>query len=291
MASGSSWWRALASLHSVPGLGLLRRARQPAAPITWVSGAAMAIRRSAWHAAGPFDERFRFYAQDLDLCERAGQLGWGVRLLPGLEVLHHHGATIGRAAGAVARQQPGLLWTDLLRWAIKARPPAGARAAARALKLGARFRLAWRSIRATLLRGDRRAEWRAETAAYRRALDGLNALSMPTAKQRTDAGSCSLRLSPACFGSAPPRRRGRPSTSCAPRASCARSSTSLAARRSQGLPLLRAPTLAREAVELDSSSVAAAQALQRLPTRSTQRSDHRLRERAQAPADRRALHE
>ncbi|MEO8504196.1 MAG: glycosyltransferase family 2 protein [Acidobacteriota bacterium] len=171
-----------AGLHSVPGLGALRRAKPPASAITWVSGAAMAIRRSAWRAAGPFDENFRFYAQDLDLCERAGSLGWGVRLLPGLEVLHHHGATIGRAAGAVERQQPGLLWTDLLGWAIKTRSPVEARSAARALKIGARCRLAWRSIRGMFLHGERGVQWRAETAAYHQALDSLNTMSADSAK-------------------------------------------------------------------------------------------------------------
>ncbi|HYC61865.1 MAG TPA: glycosyltransferase family 2 protein [Thermoanaerobaculia bacterium] len=82
--------------------------------IDWVSGAAMAIRRSVWDAIGPMREDFRFYAQDLDFCIRAKRAGWNVRLLDDVRVEHRHGATIARD-----REQPyapELLWLDLLTW-------------------------------------------------------------------------------------------------------------------------------------------------------------------------------
>lgn len=94
--------------------GVLQRGGPSTAPreIDWVSGAAMAIRRSVWNAIGPMREDFRFYAQDLDFCIRAKRAGWNVQLLDDVRVEHRHGATI-----APDRQSaPELLWLDLLTW-------------------------------------------------------------------------------------------------------------------------------------------------------------------------------
>src|SRR5215208_3818384 len=72
-----AWFFALAS--GLPALlarlPLYRRLKpldsQGPARVDWVTGAAMAFRRAVWEAAGPLDEGFRFYAQDLDFCLRA----------------------------------------------------------------------------------------------------------------------------------------------------------------------------------------------------------------------------
>lgn len=176
---GPLWLFAVASglggaLRKLPGYTRWRAPRGALDSVTWVSGAAMVVRRAAWQAAGPFDERYRFYAQDLDLCLRAGELGWRVRLLPRLRVLHHHGATIGRAPGAVAHEQPAMLWTDLVRWAAKYRGPAAGRRAARALRAGAWCRIGVRACAGLLHRGAGRRVWHAQSAAYRQALAALS---------------------------------------------------------------------------------------------------------------------
>ncbi len=111
------WLLALASglpalLGRVPPWRRLRPASgsgRGAGAVAWVTGAAMAVRRAAWEQVGPFDERFAFYAQDLDLCLRARDAGWEVAILPGLRVVHHHGATIaGEGAPAGGGQgSPG----------------------------------------------------------------------------------------------------------------------------------------------------------------------------------------
>lgn len=142
-------------------------------PLDWVTGAAMAIRRQAWDEAGPLDEGFRFYAQDLDLCLRLRRAGWGVEVLPAFRVLHHHGATIGQEAGARGHQHPELLWTDLLRWARKSQSPGWARKAALALRWGGALRLAGRALAVPFLPASRRPGWEAETAAFRRAVRAL----------------------------------------------------------------------------------------------------------------------
>jgi N-acetylglucosaminyl-diphospho-decaprenol L-rhamnosyltransferase len=145
-------------------------------PLDWVTGAAMAIRREAWDEAGPLDEGFRFYAQDLDLCLRLRRAGWKVEILPAFRVLHHHGATIGKEAGARGHQHPELLWTDLLRWARKSQSPGWARKASLALRWGGVLRLAGRALATPFLPAGRRPQWRAETAAFRRAVAAVRAL-------------------------------------------------------------------------------------------------------------------
>jgi GT2 family glycosyltransferase len=175
-----AWFFALASglpalLSRLPFYRRVYRRGRPLDPerpaaVDWVTGAAMAIRRQVWEAAGPLDEGFRFYAQDLDLCLRARRAGWRVEVRPDFRVLHHHGATIGRDPGARKRQQPELLWSDLLRWARKHRGKAwGARAAA-ALRTGAGLRLAIHRLARPFVSAARRGEWEADDRAVRAAL-------------------------------------------------------------------------------------------------------------------------
>jgi GT2 family glycosyltransferase len=141
--------------------------------VDWVTGAAMAIRREAWDEVGPLDPGFRQYCQDLDLCTRAGEAGWAVAVVAGLRVIHHHGATIGRGPGAAGRQNPELLWGDLLRWGRKHRGPRWTARAVRALQLGGVLRLAGRRLGALERFGDARRAWRSDSLAYRRALASL----------------------------------------------------------------------------------------------------------------------
>jgi len=187
----AAWLFALAS--GLPGLlarlPLYRRLRPAggtrgtrAAEVAWVTGAAMAIRRAVWEEVGPLDESFRFYAQDLDLCLRARQAGWSVAVVPDFEVIHHHGATIegeggrgrGGARGAV---HPELLWTDLLRWADKRGCEAAARRAARALLAGGRLRLLGRRLAAPLVPAAARDRFRADSAAFGRAVAAVAAMT------------------------------------------------------------------------------------------------------------------
>jgi GT2 family glycosyltransferase len=172
------WFFALTSglprlLEKLP---LYRRARpldadRPVA-VDWVTGAAMAFRRAVWEAAGPLDEGFRFYAQDLDFCRRAARAGWRIEVRPELRVLHHHGATIGRDPGARRRQQPELLWGDLLRWARKHQGPARAARAEAALRAGVRLRRAGHRLAGPFVTAGERAEWREEDEAARRVFQG-----------------------------------------------------------------------------------------------------------------------
>ena len=139
--------------------------------VDWVSGAAMAVRREVWVNCGPLDESFRFYCQDLDLCYSARQAGWSVAVVPSFGVLHHHGATIANAPGASGAFHPAHLWTDLVRFAAKNQGPEKARRAAKALRAGARVRLAGRAV-AGIFSSDR-AAWMRDTAGYREGLEAI----------------------------------------------------------------------------------------------------------------------
>lgn len=178
---GLAWFFALASglprlLERVPGFRRIRpvagSGKSPG-DVAWVTGAAMAFRRQVWEQVGPLDESFRFYCQDLDFCLRARQAGWQVAVVPDFEVVHHHGATIGREAGALPHQHVEILWNDLVLWARKRRGPAHARFVAKVLRWGGQLRLAGRALRALLLPRPRRDAWRRGSLAYRRAVASL----------------------------------------------------------------------------------------------------------------------
>ena len=56
------------------------------------SGAFLLVRRSALDAAGGWDERYRFYAEDLDLCLRIATTGGRIRYLGSARATHLKGA-------------------------------------------------------------------------------------------------------------------------------------------------------------------------------------------------------
>jgi N-acetylglucosaminyl-diphospho-decaprenol L-rhamnosyltransferase len=65
----------------------LTTGRRPA----WVSGAAMAIRRTAYEQAGGFDERIFLYFEEVEWQQRVAALDWDREVLPAARVTHLHG--------------------------------------------------------------------------------------------------------------------------------------------------------------------------------------------------------
>jgi O-antigen biosynthesis protein len=64
--------------------------------VTWVTGAALAIRKSVFEALGGFDTVYeRGYFEDADLCLRAREAGWKVRYTPACTLVHPVGTTGG----------------------------------------------------------------------------------------------------------------------------------------------------------------------------------------------------
>lgn len=56
----------------------------------WVVGSFMLIRREVLAALGGFDERFFLFSEEVDLCRRMREAGWGVAFVPQMTVMHHH---------------------------------------------------------------------------------------------------------------------------------------------------------------------------------------------------------
>jgi GT2 family glycosyltransferase len=78
--------------------GRLAAYRAPAVdsgPVDAVNGAFMLMRRSAFEAAGGFDESYWMYMEDLDLSYRLAQQGLLSWYEPAATVLHVKGATVG----------------------------------------------------------------------------------------------------------------------------------------------------------------------------------------------------
>jgi GT2 family glycosyltransferase len=72
--------------------------------VDWLVGAAMLCRREALEAvrtpAGPFDERFFMYSEELDLCLRLKREGWRVVYVPEAVVIHYEGKSSEQASAA-----------------------------------------------------------------------------------------------------------------------------------------------------------------------------------------------
>jgi len=117
--------------------------------VDWVSGANLVVRRDVLERVGTFDEGFFLYFEEVDLCRRVREAGFGVWYVPEAGVVHLHGVTTGMgsphrrlprywfesrrrcyrkaygAAGALAMDAAALGGTALHRLAerVKRRPP------------------------------------------------------------------------------------------------------------------------------------------------------------------------
>lgn len=144
------------------------------ASVDWVSGTAMMFRRELWSVAGPMNETYRFYAQDLEFCMRARDAGWQIRIVEDARVIHQGGGTIAREHESLdLSHEQALLWLDLLAWGRGYYGGLWATAARGAMCAGAGARVIARRLRELSLRGPRLGRERAVTDAYVRALAEL----------------------------------------------------------------------------------------------------------------------
>lgn len=78
------------------GIALHPGKREPF-PVHYVSGAALMIRHSLVKHFGLFDERFRAYCEEVDLCHRVQQKArMQVLLVPSAHIKHHEGMSYGQ---------------------------------------------------------------------------------------------------------------------------------------------------------------------------------------------------
>lgn len=86
-----------------PGLALGRRLNLiddpvPSAPVRVeaISGSFMLVRRAALDQVGPLDDEYFLHCEDLDWFVRFSRAGWGIYLVPDVDVLHYKGACSAR---------------------------------------------------------------------------------------------------------------------------------------------------------------------------------------------------
>lgn len=81
-----------------------RGAYDTAREVEFVTGAALAIRRTTWDALGGIDESFYpAYYEDVDLCLRVRQQGLSVRYEPAAVAIHQEAAAIGKGSATYHR--------------------------------------------------------------------------------------------------------------------------------------------------------------------------------------------
>jgi GT2 family glycosyltransferase len=59
--------------------------------VDWLLGAVLAVRGTAFRQLGGFDENYRLYCEDIDLCWRLRQAGWSVDLMADVSAEHDLG--------------------------------------------------------------------------------------------------------------------------------------------------------------------------------------------------------
>jgi N-acetylglucosaminyl-diphospho-decaprenol L-rhamnosyltransferase len=71
---------------------------RPAEPVEadWMLAAFMLLRREIFDELGGFDEGFRLYGEDIELCYRAAKAGWERWFVPAAVVTHAYAAVIDR---------------------------------------------------------------------------------------------------------------------------------------------------------------------------------------------------
>jgi N-acetylglucosaminyl-diphospho-decaprenol L-rhamnosyltransferase len=126
--------RALATASGLarfePRCPALAGVERPAAPtqsgierVDAVSGACMALPRSAFDRVGGFDEAYFLHVEDLDLCRRLRDAGFGVAIVADLRVRHAQGSSSHHRALFVSRHKHRGMWRWFTRFDPAARNP------------------------------------------------------------------------------------------------------------------------------------------------------------------------
>lgn len=169
-ALGETLW-----LHALwPGNPMVRRfyyAGGDPTTLRWVdavSGAAMLIRGEAFRRVGGFDEGFRMYFEETDLCLRLHGAGYRVGVCPEAKAVHWHGASTIQTS---ARQVEYYL--SYVRFFRKHRGPGAAAVLAAAVALSTLLRMLALPLKYPPLSRARAGTLRAKLAAARRLLREL----------------------------------------------------------------------------------------------------------------------
>ena len=81
----------------------------------WLSGSCMLLRRSAFEQVRGFDPSYFMYCEDMDLCRRLGEAGWGNVYVPTAVITHSGGHATSRTASAMVAEHHRALYRYLSR--------------------------------------------------------------------------------------------------------------------------------------------------------------------------------
>ncbi len=73
-------------------------------PVDVLLGACILVRRQALEDVGLFEEAYFMYSEEVDLCRRLRQKGWGVYWMPAAQVIHFGGQSTRQAAAEMFLQ-------------------------------------------------------------------------------------------------------------------------------------------------------------------------------------------
>jgi GT2 family glycosyltransferase len=138
-------------------------------PVSFISGACLLVRRSAFEAVGGFDPRFFMNFEDLELCQRLRRHGI-LHYLRGLSMVHEEGA-VQRSDWSryvFTRSQGHLLFIEVTYRGLR-RPMAR-------LVLAATLVSRW-MVGSLLLKGDQRTRLRGYSASWQLLLGRLGSVS------------------------------------------------------------------------------------------------------------------
>lgn len=173
------------TLGLVPALRTVYVAADPhtrARRVAWVTGAALAIRKSAFDAVGGFDRSYFMYFEEVDLSYRLRRAGWETHFAPVTDVIHAGGASTSQQHGAMFAEQ----MRAALRFSDRHHSPAMARRTWWALHVALWNRLASDTMRLHLTRDGVRRERLADDIATVRGI--LRGPWRPAASQATTRG-------------------------------------------------------------------------------------------------------
>lgn len=166
-----SWLGPLVGL--VPGvrkLYLASDSHQHARAVPWVTGAALAIRKTAFDTVGGFDPSFFMYYEEVDLSYRLFRAGWETHFTPSTDVTHIGGASTSQQRGPMYAQQIAAA----MQYSKRHHSRFAGRRTALALRFGLACRLAGDTARLTIARDStRRRRLEANIATLRSMLRGL----------------------------------------------------------------------------------------------------------------------
>jgi len=165
-----SWLGPLVGL--VPGvrkLYLASDSHERARPVPWVTGAALAIRKTAFDAVGGFDPSFFMYYEEVDLSYRLFRAGWETHFTPATDVTHVGGASTSQQRGPMYAQQIAAA----MQYSKRHHSSFATRRTALALRFGLRSRLVGDTVRLSMARDSaRRRGLEANIAMLRSMLRG-----------------------------------------------------------------------------------------------------------------------